>query len=227
MGLGGDVVGGGERAVRLGHLGELRAQDPAGRVSRGDGLPEGQPGLCGVGALAHRFGTYQHHDGGRVVCARSSPGPGGHRNRPVNAAPFQSRGREGSPAGGGSTGCLWPAGWESELARLRRQMPWLGFFFDGRHWWGVYGRLMIKRVTVSKRRSCASMMFGGQADAEAQQRGPRRRVHRSAYPAPAQYSAQTVQERGQHQQIQQREHSMADREQHKHRDTRVGAKELR
>lgn len=29
------------------------------------------------------------------------------------------------------------------MARLRREMPWFGFLFDGRHWWGVYGRLVI------------------------------------------------------------------------------------
>jgi hypothetical protein len=33
------------------------------------------------------------------------------------------------------------------LARLRRDMPWFGFFFDGRHWWGVYGRLVIMRTS--------------------------------------------------------------------------------
>ena len=64
----------------------------------------------------------------------------------MSAAPFQPRGRDRSPARGGAfTG--WPAGWESELARLRRDMPWFGFFFDGRHWWGVYGRLVIMRTS--------------------------------------------------------------------------------
>ncbi|MEV5704797.1 hypothetical protein [Actinoallomurus sp. NPDC052274] len=32
---------------------------------------------------------------------------------------------------------------ESELARLRREIPAFGFFFDGRHWWGIYGSLVI------------------------------------------------------------------------------------
>lgn len=39
------------------------------------------------------------------------------------------------------TACPPPAEWE--LARLRREMPQIGFLYDGRSWWGVYGCLVI------------------------------------------------------------------------------------
>ncbi|GAA4617353.1 hypothetical protein GCM10023195_77460 [Actinoallomurus liliacearum] len=66
----------------------------------------------------------------------------------MSAAPFGphpvSDSPEDTPAGTCPI-CLRPAGpgWESELARLRREMPMFGFLFDGRYWWGVYGSLVI------------------------------------------------------------------------------------
>ena len=53
------------------------------------------------------------------------PSPSGRRWRPRHAREPEARPEE------------------SELARLRREMPQFGFFFDGRNWWGVYGRLVI------------------------------------------------------------------------------------
>lgn len=53
----------------------LPVEDPATQISKGGWPPEGQMGLCGIGALAHRFGTYQHTDGSRVVWARFESAP--------------------------------------------------------------------------------------------------------------------------------------------------------
>lgn len=33
--------------------------------------------------------------------------------------------------------------WDAELALLRREMPQVGFLFDGRRWWGIYGKVLI------------------------------------------------------------------------------------
>lgn len=53
----------------------LPVEDPATQISRGGPPPQGQLGLCGIGALAHRFGTYRHPDGSRVVWVRLKSGP--------------------------------------------------------------------------------------------------------------------------------------------------------
>jgi anti-sigma regulatory factor (Ser/Thr protein kinase) len=53
----------------------LSVEDLATQIANGSWPPEGKMGLRGIGALAHRFGTYQHTDGSRVVWARFKSAP--------------------------------------------------------------------------------------------------------------------------------------------------------
>jgi hypothetical protein len=59
---------------------------------------------------------------------------------PLGRRPREVRGA-GRP--GGSPSAARYASQAPELAQLRRDMPQIGFLFDGRHWWGVYGQLVI------------------------------------------------------------------------------------
>lgn len=66
----------------------------------------------------------------------------------MSAAPFHACGRDRSRSSGDvSAEWRWRAGWETELARLRREMPWFGFFFDGRRWWGADGHLVVMQTS--------------------------------------------------------------------------------
>lgn len=65
----------------------------------------------------------------------------------MSAAPFTPEPR-GGPPGAGRPAPRHARGhgdgrWEAELALLRREMPKVGFLFDGRRWRGIYGKVVI------------------------------------------------------------------------------------